>query len=55
MLLFEHARVLFSRFLLSRNYKIQIVAHVEGKSVALLPGIMEASFSGSSGAALVEF
>ena len=34
----------FSRFLLSRNHKIQIVAHVEGKSVALLSGIMEASY-----------
>jgi hypothetical protein len=35
----------FWRFLESRNYKIQIVAHVEGKSVALLSGIMEASYS----------
>ena len=45
MLLFKHACVFFSRFLLSRNYKIQIVAHVEGKSAALLSGIMEASYS----------
>ena len=35
----------FSGFLLSRNYKIQIVAHVEGKSVVVLSGIMEASYS----------
>ncbi len=35
----------FGRFLLSRNYKIQIVAHVERKSAALLSGIMEASYS----------
>ncbi len=45
MLLFKHACVFFSRFLLSRNYKVQIVAHVEGKSVALLSGITEASYS----------
>ncbi len=45
MLLFERARVFFSRFLLSRNYKIQIVAHVGRKSAAVLPGIMEASYS----------
>ncbi len=31
MLLFKHACVFFSRFLESRNYKIQIVAHVGGK------------------------
>ncbi len=35
----------FSRFLVSRNYKIQIVAHVERKSVVVLSGIMEASYS----------
>ncbi len=35
----------FSRFLGSRKYKIQIVARVEGRSVALLPGIVEASYS----------
>jgi len=35
----------FSRFLLSRNYKIQIVAHVGRKSVVVLSGIMEASYS----------
>ncbi len=45
MLLFEHARVFFSRFLLSRNYKIQVVARVGRKSAALLSGIMEASYS----------
>ena len=45
MLLFEHARVFFSRFLESRNYKIQIVAHVGRKSPVVLPGTMEASYS----------
>ena len=34
----------FLRFLESRNYKIQIRVHVEGKSVALLSGILEASY-----------
>ena len=34
----------FSRFLESRNYKIQIVALVEGKSAVVLSGIMEASY-----------
>ncbi len=34
-----------SRFLLSRNYKIQIVAHVGRKSVVVLSGTMEASYS----------
>ncbi len=34
----------FSRFLVSRKYKIQIVARVGRKSAALLPGIMEASY-----------
>ena len=34
----------FSRFLESRNYKIQIVALVEGKSDVVLSGIMEASY-----------
>ena len=45
MLLFEHACVFFSRFLLSRNYKIQIAAHVGRKSAVVLSGIMEASYS----------
>ena len=45
MLLFKHARDFFAGFLLSRNYKIQVVARVGRKSVALLPGIMEASYS----------
>ena len=45
MLLFKHARVFFSRFLLSRNHKIQIVARVERKSAVVLSGIMEASYS----------
>ena len=43
MLLFKHARVFFSRFPLSRNYKIQIVAHVGRKSAVALSGVMEAS------------
>ena len=34
----------FSRFLLSRNYKIQIVARVGRKSAVALSGIMEASY-----------
>jgi hypothetical protein len=37
--------VFFSRFLLSRNYKIQIGGHVEGKSAVVLSGITEASYS----------
>ena len=45
MLLFEHARVFFSRFLLSRKYKIQIVAHVGRKSAVVLSGLTEASYS----------
>ncbi len=45
MVLLQHACVFFWRFLESRNYKIQIVAHVEGRSVALLSGTMEASYS----------
>ncbi len=44
MLLFEHARVFFPRFPLSRNYKIQIVARVGRKSVVVLSGIVEASY-----------
>ncbi len=45
MLLFEHACVFFSRFLESRNYKIQIVARVGRKSAVVLSGVMEASCS----------
>jgi hypothetical protein len=37
--------VFFSRFLLSRNYKIQIGGHVGGKSAVVLSGITEASYS----------
>ncbi len=36
--------VFFSRFLLSRKYKIQIVAHVGRKSAVVLSGTMEASY-----------
>ena len=35
----------FSRFLESRKYKIQIVAQVGRKSVVVLSGLMEASYS----------
>ena len=45
MLLFKHACVFFSSFLLSRNYKTQIVAHVGRESAVVLSGIMEASYS----------
>ncbi len=45
MLLFEHARDFFSRFLLSRNYKIQVVARVGRKSAVVLSGRTEASYS----------
>ena len=45
MLLFKHACVFFSRFLLSRNHKIQIVARVERKSAVAPSGTMEASYS----------
>ncbi len=34
----------FWRFLLSRNYKIQIVAHVGRKSAVVLSGLTEASY-----------
>ncbi len=44
MLLFKHACVFFSRFLESRNYKIQIVARVGRKSAVVLSGTMEASY-----------
>ena len=37
--------VFFGRFLLSRNYKIRIVARVGGKSAVALSGITEASYS----------
>ncbi len=45
MVLLQHACVFFSRFLESRNYKIQIVAHVGRKSAVVLSGVMEASYS----------
>ncbi len=45
MVLFNMYGVFFSRFLESRNYKIQIVAHVGRKSAVVLSGIMEASYS----------
>jgi len=35
----------FSGFLLSRKYKIQIVARVGRKSAVVLSGLMEASYS----------
>ncbi len=35
----------FSRFLESRNYKIQVVARVGRKSAVALPGLTEASYS----------
>ncbi len=44
MLLFKHACVFLSRFLLSGNYKIQIVARVGRKSAVVLSGTMEASY-----------
>ncbi len=43
-LLFKHACVFLSRFLLSGNYKIQIVARVGRKSAVVLSGTMEASY-----------
>ncbi len=45
MVLFNMYGVFLWRFLESRKYKIQIVAHVERKSVVELSGIMEASYS----------
>ena len=45
MLSFEHARAFFSRFLLSRNHKIQVVARVGRKSAVVPSGVMEASYS----------
>ena len=44
MVLFNMYGVFFGRFLESRNYKIQIVARVEGKSAVALSGITEASY-----------
>ncbi len=35
----------FWRFLLSRNYKIQVIVHVGRKSAVVLSGLMEASYS----------
>ncbi len=45
MLSFKHARVFFWRFLESRNYKSQIVAHVGRKSAVAPSGTTEASCS----------
>jgi len=45
MVLLLLARVFFSRFLESRNYKIQIGVQVGRKSAVVLSGIMEASYS----------
>ncbi len=43
MWLFYMTTDFFSRFLLSRNYKIQKVVHVERNSVVLPSGRLEAS------------
>ncbi len=45
MVLFNMHGVFFSRFLESRNYKIQTVARVGRKSAVVLSGIMEASYA----------
>ena len=45
MLLFSRACVFFWRFVLWRNYKVQVIAHVGRKSAVVLSGIMEASYS----------
>jgi hypothetical protein len=45
MVLFNMYGVFFLRFLESRNYKIQITAHVGGKSAVVLSGRSEASYS----------
>ena len=37
--------IFFAGFLLSRNYKIQVIARVGRKSAVVLSGIMEASYS----------
>ena len=44
MVLFNMYGVFFSRFLLSRNYKIQIVARAGRKSAVVLSGTTEASY-----------
>ena len=44
MVLFNMYGVFFSRFLESRNYKIQVVAHVGRKSAVVLSGRSEASY-----------
>ena len=44
MWIFHMTSVFFGRFLLSRKYKIQIVARVGRKSAVVLPGVMEASY-----------
>ncbi len=44
MWLFYTTADFFGGFLVSRNYKIQEVAHVEGKSAVLLSGRSEASW-----------
>jgi hypothetical protein len=45
MVSLQRARVFFRGFLGSRNYKIQIVAHVGRKSAVVPSGVMEASCS----------
>ena len=45
MLVLQHARVFFPRFLESRKYKIQVVARVGRKSAVVLSGLTEASYS----------
>ena len=45
MVLLQHARVFFSRFLESRNYKIRRQVHVGRRSVVVLSGVMEAPYS----------
>ena len=44
MVLLQHACVFFSRFLESRNYKIQVIARVGRKSAVVLSGTTEASY-----------
>ncbi len=48
MLLLQHARVFFRRFLGSRNHKIQIVARVGRKSAVVLSGVIVSSFDKKS-------
>ena len=45
MVLFNVHGVFFWRFIESRNYKIQITAHVGGKSAVVLSWRSEASYS----------